>query len=241
MRIFPAIDLRGGQVVRLQQGDYDKMTVYGDDPLAVAISFRDCGATHLHMVDLDAAKDGGQCNLQVIENVARQSGLFVEVGGGARDETSVQRYIDAGVHRVIVGTMAVENPALMEKLAFQFPGMIAAGIDARDGFIATHGWRELTDIRALDFLKTLPERGVNTTIYTDIACDGMLNGPNFSAYQALIAIEGLNVVASGGVSSDQDVLALSELNLYGCIIGKALYAGHIDLRSAIKQGGCQDV
>ena len=241
MWIFPAIDLRNGQVVRLQQGDYDQMTVYGDDPLTVANAFAECGAKHLHMVDLDAAKDGGQRNLDVIKRIAQNTDLFIEVGGGARDEISVQRYIDVGVDRVIVGTMAVENPNLMEMLARRHPGMIAAGVDARDGYIATHGWRTITDVLAFDFLKALPERGVDTTIYTDIACDGMLKGPNIPAYEALCQIKGLNVIASGGVSSIRDVTALFSLNLYGCIIGKALYDGHIDLREAIKQGGQQDV
>ncbi len=236
MLIFPAIDLRGGQVVRLTEGDYDQMTVYSLEPLEAAKSFRAAGAEWLHTVDLDAAKDGGQQNFSVIEKLARESGLKVEVGGGARSEESARRYLDAGVSRVILGSAAVENPALLETLAKKYPGQIAAGVDAKNGFVAIHGWRTVTDIPAFEFISNLPERGVDTVIYTDISRDGKLAGPNLEAYARLKEIKGLRVVASGGVSAIGDVEALAEMNLYAAIIGKALYAGKIDLKQAVAAG-----
>ena len=236
MLIFPAIDLRDGQVVRLTEGDYDQMTVYGADPLAAAAAFREAGAEFLHVVDLDAARDGGQKNFSVIERLAKESGLTLEVGGGARSEESARRYLDAGVFRVIVGSAAVENPALLEALAAKYPGRIAAGVDARDGFVAIHGWRTVTDIPAFEFVSRLPSQGVDTVIYTDISRDGRLMGPNLPAYQRLRAVEGLRVVASGGVSALEDVKALAQMNLYAAIIGKALYAGKIGLAEAIAAG-----
>ena len=237
MLIFPAIDLRDGQVVRLTEGDYDQMTVYGSDPLAVAHSFREAGAEYLHVVDLDAAKDGGQKNFAVIEMLAKESGLRLEVGGGARNEESARRYLDAGVKRIILGTLAVENPGLMEMLAARYPGQIAAGVDARDGKVAIHGWRTITDIDAYSFVQHLPEQGVNTVIYTDIARDGRMMGPNLSAYEKLKEIAGLQIVASGGVSAEKDVRALTEMDMYAAIIGRALYTGAIELRRAIAIGG----
>ena len=237
MLIFPAIDLRGGQVVRLAEGDYERMTVYGDDPAAVAAEFRSQGAAQLHMVDLDAARSGEQVNLRCIERVVRENALFVQVGGGGRDEDSVKRYLDIGVSRVIIGSAAITTPGFLEKMAARHPGKIAAGVDAKAGFIAIHGWREVTDVAAFDFLTKLPQMGVGTAIYTDISRDGLLGGANIEAYQATKVIEGLDVIASGGVSSESDVARLTELDLYGAIIGKALYAGVLDLRRAIQIGG----
>lgn len=234
MILFPAIDLRGGRVVRLVEGDYDRMTVYGENPVETAKSFQAAGATHLHLVDLDGAKDGTQVNLPVISAIARETGMFIEVGGGARDEASVERYLDSGVSRVILGTMAVEKPLLMEALAAKHPGKIAAGVDAKGGFVAIHGWRTLTDIPALDFLKSLPARGVDTAIYTDIGTDGLLSGTNLPAFWDAARIEGLQVVASGGITYERELIALKELKLYGAIIGKALYAGKIGLPRALE-------
>ena len=237
MLIFPAIDLRNGQVVRLVEGDYDRMTVYGSDPLAAAQAFRDAGAKYLHVVDLDAALEGDQKNFEVIRRLARESGLKLEVGGGARNEESAKRYLDAGVSRVILGSAAVEKPELMEKLAKAYPGQIAAGVDAKDGFVAIHGWKTVTDIPAFEFVAGLPDKGVNTVIYTDIRRDGKLMGPNLEAYRQLNQITGMRVVASGGVSSVKDVKTLSALGVYAAIIGKALYDGRIDLNEALAAAG----
>jgi phosphoribosylformimino-5-aminoimidazole carboxamide ribotide isomerase len=234
MILFPAIDLRSGRVVRLTEGDYDRMTVYGENPVETAKSFRAAGATHLHVVDLDGAKDGAQVNLPVIAEIVRETGLFVEVGGGARDEASVERYLEAGVSRVILGTMAVEKPRLMEALAAKYPGKIAAGVDAKGGLVAIHGWRTLTDIPALGFLKSLPGRGVPCAIYTDISTDGQLSGTNLLAFWDAARIKGLDVVASGGITYERELIALSDLGLYGAIIGKALYAGKLDLSRALE-------
>lgn len=236
MLIFPAIDLRDGQVVRLIQGDYGRMTVYGSDPVSVAQAYRDDGAEYLHVVDLDAALDGGQKNFAVIERLARESGLKIEVGGGARSEESARRYLDAGISRVILGSAAVEKPELMEKLAKAYPGQIAAGVDAKDGFVAIHGWKTVTDIRADAFIESLPARGVNTVIYTDISRDGKLQGPNLDAYQRLNGIPGLQVVASGGVSALADIRALAAMKLYAAIIGKALYEKKLSLKDALAAG-----
>ncbi len=233
MLIFPAIDLRDGQVVRLVEGDYDRMTVYGSDPLSVAKEYQAQGAKYLHVVDLDAAKDGTQKNLAVIQKLAAESGLKLEVGGGVRDEASARRYLDAGVSRVILGSAAIEHPEFMEKLARQYPGQVAAGVDARNGYVAIHGWKTVTDIVAYDFVKSLPQQGIDTVIYTDISRDGKLQGPNLEAYQALSRIPGLNVVASGGVSAAEDIQALAGMHLYAAIIGKALYDGRITLAEAL--------
>ena len=240
MILFPAIDLRDGQVVRLVEGDYDRMTVYGHDPLAVAQAYREAGAECLHVVDLDAALAGAQKNLEMIQKLAKESGLFLEVGGGVREEASARRYLDAGVGRVILGSAAVENPGLLEQLAKRYPGRAAAGVDARNGFVAIHGWKTVTDLDAYAFVESLPSRGVDTVIYTDISRDGKLQGPNLSAYERLAGIQGMRVIASGGVSTEKDVQALAALNLYGAIIGKALYDGRITLKAALaaaQQGG----
>ena len=229
MLIFPAIDLRSGQVVRLTLGDYDQMTVYASDPAEIARSFKAAGAKCLHVVDLDAAKDGAQINLPAIEAIMKEGGLFVEVGGGGRSEESVARYMDLGVSRVILGTMAVENPLMMERLAARYPGRIAAGVDAKDGFVAIHGWRTVTDKNAYDFVKNLPHLGVNTVIYTDISRDGMLQGANLPAYKKLNEIEHLDIVASGGISFEHEIEALRDMNIYAAIIGKALYTGRLEL------------
>ena len=234
MLIFPAIDLRDGRVVRLVEGDYDRMTVYGDDPLAAAKAYRAAGAEYLHVVDLDAALLGAQKNLAVIQKLAAESGLKLEVGGGVRDEASARRYLDAGVSRVILGSAAIENPAFMEALAKRYPGQVAAGVDAKNGFVAIHGWKTITDMIAYDFVESLPRRGIDTVIYTDISRDGKLQGPNVSAYERLSKIKNLNIVASGGVSSPDDVAALAKLNLYAAIIGKALYDGRMTLEEALK-------
>lgn len=237
MKIFPAIDLRDGRVVRLSEGDYERMDVYGSDPVQVMETFIEQGATQLHVVDLDGAKGDGQRNLSVIERIVKRGGLFAQVGGGARDEACVKRYLDIGVNRVIVGTMAVQQPDLTESLAAKYPGQIAVGVDARDGRVAIHGWRELTDLDSFQFMHWLPSIGVETAIYTDISKDGMLSGASLYVYKELRGIAGLRVIASGGVSFETDIIALRDYGLHGAIIGKALYEGKLDLRRAIALAG----
>lgn len=232
MLIYPAIDIRFGHVVRLSLGDYSQMTVYGDDPVRMAKEFRDAGAEAIHVVDLDAARDGVQSNLSIISGIA-SVGLFTQVGGGARDTDSIRRYIDAGVSRVIIGSAIITNPGFLKKSAQTFPGKIAAGIDAKDGKIAIHGWKDLTDVDALSYLQSLPEQGVDCAIYTDISRDGMLSGSNLEEYRKASGIPGLKLIASGGVSSVNEILELSQLGLHGAIIGKALYDGKLSLREAL--------
>lgn len=235
MLIFPAIDLHDGRVVQLKQGDYGQVTVYGDDPLVMAERFMEQGAKQLHAVDLDAAKDGAQKNLPLIEKLAKL-GLFLEVGGGCRDEESIRRYLDAGVGRAIVGTLAAERPEELRRLAALFPGRLAVGVDAKDGKVATHGWRVITDLDAWHFAASLPGLGVETAIFTDVTRDGMMEGPNFAAYEKLVQIEGLAVIASGGVSGEEDVKRLKEIGVDGLIAGTAIYDGRLDLRRAIALG-----
>ncbi|HIU20049.1 MAG TPA: 1-(5-phosphoribosyl)-5-[(5-phosphoribosylamino)methylideneamino]imidazole-4-carboxamide isomerase [Candidatus Limiplasma stercoravium] len=232
MLILPAIDLRGGRVVRLTQGDYERMTVYGDDPASTARGFEAAGAAWLHMVDLDGAKDGNPQNRAVIAQVCG-GGLKVEVGGGMRSERDVQDTLALGVSRVILGTLALTDFALLKRLVARYGERIAVGVDARDGCVATHGWLRTSDTPAVGFCATLRDAGVRTVIYTDISRDGRLAGANLEVYQALCTLEGLDIVASGGVSTLEDIAALRDLGLYGCILGKALYAGRLDLGAAI--------
>jgi len=232
MKIFPAIDLSNGRVVRLAEGDYDRMTVYGDDPVGIAEGFLENGAKYLHVVDLDAAKSGGQPNFAVVEALSKATD-FLQIGGGGRDEASVERYLDAGVSRVVIGSAAVETPGFLEKMARKYPGKIAAGVDARDGMMMIRGWRVATGVNAFEFMRGLPDMGVDTAIFTDIARDGMMKGPNTAAYERAKQIPGLNVIASGGVSGEDDVLALLALDIYGAIIGRALLSGALSLKRVI--------
>lgn len=233
MLIYPAIDLRGGRVVRLTQGDYDRMTVYADDPVEVARGFVEAGASCLHAVDLDGAKDGSPMNRGVIASLCAQP-LFIEVGGGMRTEADVENTLALGVSRVILGTVAVTDFALVERLVKKHGEKIAVGVDARDGFVATHGWLETSALRGVDFCKKLADAGVSTVIYTDISRDGQLSGANLDVYGELSQISGLNVIASGGVSFEAEIAALRDMGLHGCILGKALYTGKLDLRRALQ-------
>ncbi len=238
MKIFPAIDLRDGKVVRLLKGDYDQMTVYGDDPAAQAKAFAAQGAEYLHVVDLDGAKDGDTPNFQVVRRLARETGLKVEIGGGIRDEETIQRYIDAGVFRVILGTIAVKNPAFTSEMIKKYGEKIAVGVDISGRSVAVAGWREITPVSVDEIFKKLTEDGVSCIICTDISKDGAMEGTNRNLYKELSEKYPVKIVASGGVSSMDDVAALKDLNLYGAIIGKALYTGDIDLSEAIRL--CED-
>ena len=237
MKIFPAIDLSGGQVVRLYQGDYDKMTVYGADPRAAARSFLDAGAEYLHVVDLDGAKDGTLANFDVIAAIARQGGLYIEVGGGIRTRERIQRYLDAGVDRCILGTAAVRDFAFTERMAREYGEKIAVGVDARDGLVAVSGWTELSAERGVDFCRRLAAAGVGSVIYTDISRDGAERGTNLEIYRELIKIPGLRITASGGVSSLEELEELKRIGVHAAILGKALYTGRLDLREVLAAVG----
>lgn len=237
MQIFPAIDLRGGQVVRLYQGDYDKETIYGQDPCAAARDFLAAGAKYLHVVDLDGARDGTPANFDSIAAIARQGGLYMEVGGGIRTEDRIKQYLDLGVGRCILGTIAVRDFAFTARMAQTYGGRIAVGVDARDGYVAINGWKELSRERGVDFCRRLFEAGVQTVIYTDISRDGAEQGANLALYRELSEIRGLNVTASGGVSSIAELKELQAIGTRAAILGKALYTGRLDLRTVIREVG----
>lgn len=232
MQIYPAIDLRGGRVVRLSQGDYDRMTVYSDDPVSVARGFIEAGASRLHAVDLDGAKDGSPMNRSVIAQLCAL-GLFVEVGGGMRTERDVESTLALGVSRAILGTVAITDYPLVERLVKRYKEKIAVGVDARDGLVATHGWREVSAQGSVDFCRRIRDTGVSTVIYTDVSRDGQLAGTNLEVYGQLCRLDGLQVIASGGVSFEGEIAALRDMGLHGAILGKALYAGRLDLRRAL--------
>lgn len=237
MDIFPAIDLRGGQVVRLYQGDYDKETVYAAAPCAVARDFLAAGAKCLHVVDLDGARDGTLANFDSIAAIARQGGLYIEVGGGIRDEDRIRRYLDLGVGRCILGTIAVKDFAFTERMARKYGERIAVGVDARDGYVAVSGWKELSAEKGVDFCRRLRSAGVKAVIYTDISRDGAEQGTNLDLYRELSKIEGLAVTASGGVSSIEELRQLKAIGTQAAILGKALYTGRLDLKTVMKEVG----
>ena len=233
MILLPAIDLYDKKAVRLYQGDYRQMTIYNDDPCAVARDFRDAGAEWVHMVDLEGAKTGQTPNFDVVTRVAAM-GLQVEIGGGIRSGETVKKYLDAGVSRVILGTAALTNRPFLCEMVERYGEAIAVGVDCRDGFAAIHGWTETSAIRCEDFFAELQDLGVQTVICTDISRDGVMKGTNFELYRTLSEDFSVNIVASGGVSSLKDVVELRKLDLYGAIVGKAYYTGAIDLRSALE-------
>jgi len=231
MQIFPAIDLRGGQVVRLYQGDYDKETVYAQDPCAVARDFIAAGAGYLHVVDLDGAKDGTLANFDTIAAIAGQGGLYIEVGGGIRDEDRIRRYLDLGVGRCILGTIAVKDFDFTERMAQTYGDRIAVGVDAKDGYVAIHGWKEVSTEQGVDFCKRLAEAGCRAIIYTDIACDGAMQGTNLALYRQLQAeVPGVAFTASGGISSEAELEELDRMGVAAAILGKSLYTGALDLK-----------
>lgn len=233
MELFPAIDLRDGKAVRLLRGDYNRMTVYSDSPVEVAKSFRDAGAKYIHVVDLDGAKDGNTPNFQVIEEIVQKSGLKVEVGGGIRNEKIVERYLSAGVMRVIIGTAAVTNPEFLEKAVAKHGEKIAVGVDIKERFVAIHGWTETSKLDCFEFCEKLQGIGVKTVICTDISKDGAMQGPNTELYRELVSRFDMDIIASGGVTVAEDLLKLSDTGALGAILGKSLYTGSIDLKSAL--------
>ena len=237
MQIYPATDILGGKVVRLTKGDYNQVKIYADSPAEMALEFMKDGATNLHMVDLDGAKDGAPVNFDAIKEAAQIKDLFIEVGGGIRDMKRVEDYLNLGVKRVILGTAAIRNYPFVEEAVKEFGNAIAVGVDAKDGFVAVSGWQETTSVNSVEFCKKLRDTGVATVIYTDISKDGMLSGTNLEIYKELSAIEGLQIVASGGITFANEIRTLNEMGIYGAIVGKAVYEGKLSLRDALVAGG----
>lgn len=234
MIILPAIDLLGRKAVRLLKGDYNQVTVYSDSPLEVAEKFKSLGATHIHMVDLDGAKYGTAPNMDIVAEVAEKTGLFIEIGGGIRSMKTVKKYIDAGISRVILGTAAICDEAFLKEAVRTYGEKIAVGADVKDGKIAVKGWLEQSDVTLDEFFLKMQDLGVKNIICTDISRDGAMRGTNLELYRELSAKYSLDITASGGVSSIEDVKRLREMNLYGAIIGKAYYTGAVDLKEAIE-------
>lgn len=234
MNIFPAIDLFGGKAVRLYKGDYNQMTVYSDNPVEIAKDFTLQGASYMHLVDLEGAKSGDTPNLETVEKLVNSTNLFTEVGGGIRSMEVINRYISVGVERVILGTAAVKDREFLLKAVEKYGDKIAVGVDIKDGFVAIKGWTEKSMIEAFEFCKDMQSIGVKTIISTDISKDGAMQGANHELYKRLQESLDMQIIASGGVSSIDDVKKLREMDLYGAIIGKAYYVKAISLREAIK-------
>ena len=234
MNIFPAIDLFDKKAVRLFKGDYNEMTVYSENPIEIALDFEAKGAKFIHMVDLEGAKDGTTPNLEIVAQVARETGLFVEIGGGIRSLETLERYFESGVDRAILGTSAVNDEAFLIEAVKRYGEKIAVGADVKDGYIAIKGWLEKSNLTLDEFFEKMQKIGVKTIICTDISKDGAMRGTNLEMYKALSEKYALDIVASGGVSTINDVTELRKMNLYGAIIGNAYYTGAIDLTEAIE-------
>ena len=234
MKLFPAIDLYEKKAVRLYKGDYANMTVYSTDPLSVAKDFEAQGAKYIHLVDLEGAKLGTTPNIDIVESIAKNTSLFTEIGGGIRDMDTVEKYLLCGVNRVILGTAAVENHEFLKAAVKKYKEKIAVGVDIKDGYVAIKGWTEKSQYSAYDFCCKMVGTGVKTIICTDISKDGAMQGTNRQLYKELSEKFSIDITASGGVSSLEDVKALRDLNLYGAIIGKAYYVGAINLKEALE-------
>lgn len=234
MLIYPAIDLYGGKAVRLYKGDYAQMTIYNDNPVEVAQDFRSSGATRIHLVDLEGAKSGTTPNFDTVKAIKEATGLFCEIGGGIRSMETIDRYLSAGIDRVILGTAAVTEKGFVEAAVAKYGEKIAVGIDIKDGFVAIKGWTEKSEENAFDFTGKMQKIGVKTMICTDISRDGAMQGTNHALYQELAQRFDMDIIASGGVSDMEDVERLAALNIHGAIVGKAYYTGAIDLKKAIE-------
>ena len=234
MKIFPAIDLYEGKAVRLLKGDYNAVTVYSENPLEIAKDFENSGATELHTVDLEGARDGGTPNIEIIKSFVENTKLNVEVGGGIRSMDTVKAYLDAGVSRVILGTAAVTDPEFLQKAVDTYGDKIAVGADIKDGKVAIKGWVEKSEYSTFEFFQMLQKIGVSTVICTDISKDGAMQGTNRELYKELSQKFSVNIIASGGVSSLDDIKALNEMDLFGAIIGKAYYTGAIKINEALE-------
>ena len=237
MKLFPAIDLRGGQAVRLYQGDYDQMTVYNPDPADQARAFAAAGAKYLHVVDLDGAKDDTTANLPAIARIAAESNLYIEVGGGIRDEERIRRYLDLGVSRCILGTVAVRDFDFTARMARKYGDKIAVGVDMKDGLVAVAGWKEVTPEPGVAFCRRLAEAGVKAVIATDISRDGTMQGTNMDLYRELLQIPGLEITASGGIARMEELDTLQAMGCHAAILGKSVYTGAIDLAEAVRRFG----
>ena len=234
MLIYPAIDLFDGKAVRLFKGDYAQMTVYNDNPASVAADFKNSGATHIHLVDLEGAKSGTTPNLETICKIKSETGLFCEVGGGVRSMEVIERYVNAGVDRVILGTAAVTDPDFVSCAVARYGEKIAVGADIKDGFVAVKGWTEKSALTAMDFCLDMQKNGIKTLICTDISKDGAMQGTNLELYRQLSKTLNMQIIASGGVSSIEDVKQLRKMDIYGAIIGKAYYSGAVSISEAIE-------
>ena len=234
MILLPAIDLYEKKAVRLYKGDYENMTVYSENPIEIARDFEACGCRYIHMVDLEGAKDGATPNLSIVEQVAQETSLFVEIGGGIRTMETVERYLNAGVSRVILGTAAVNDEAFLKAAVSKFGEKIAVGADVKDGYIAIKGWLEKSAVTLDAFLQKMEAIGVKNIICTDISKDGAMRGTNLALYRQLSQKYKMDITASGGVSTLEDIRQLRQMDLYGAIIGKAYYTGAIDLREALE-------
>ena len=237
MKLFPAIDLRGGQAVRLYQGDYDQMTVYNPDPADQARAFAAAGAKYLHVVDLDGAKDDTTANLPAIARIAAESDLYIEVGGGIRDEERILRYLELGVSRCILGTVAVRDFDFTARMAQKYGDKIAVGVDMKDGLVAVAGWKEVTPEPGVAFCRRLAEAGVKAVIATDISRDGTMQGTNMDLYRELLTIPGLEITASGGIAKMEELDTLQTMGCHAAILGKSVYTGAIDLAEAVRSFG----
>ena len=233
MKIIPAIDLLGGKAVRLLKGDYEKVTVYSDSPLKVAKYFEECGAELLHIVDLDGAKSGSTDNFDTIVSILKETKLSVEIGGGIRNLDTVKKYIDAGADRIILGTSAVTDAEFLKAAVSAYKKNVTVGVDIKDGMVAIKGWTEISAMSCFDFCRYLEELGVETVICTDISKDGMMSGTNIELYRKLSDDFSMKIIASGGVSDMGNIKALKRMNLFGAIVGKAIYTGAVDLKEAI--------
>jgi phosphoribosylformimino-5-aminoimidazole carboxamide ribotide isomerase len=236
MQIWPAIDLLGGKCVRLQQGDYNRETIFADDPVTMALKWRDAGTEFLHLVDLDGAKNGSQVNQECIRRIVNETGLVCQVGGGVRNEETIERLLGLGLARVIVGTRALREPKWFAEMAEKYPQKLVLGIDARDGKVATDGWLETSSTSAIQLAQQIAgmTNQVPAIIYTDIARDGMLTGPNFLQFDDMQKATKIPVIASGGVATIEDIVSLRDMNAHGCIVGRALYEGRVVLEEVLQ-------
>ena len=234
MNIFPAIDLFEGKAVRLFKGDYNQMTVYCEEPEKVAVYFKECGAEYIHLVDLEGAKSGETPNFETVKRIIEASGLKAEIGGGIRSEEVIEKYINAGAFRVILGTAAATDPEFLERVSKKYGEKIAVGCDLKDGFVATKGWTETTLESGEEFFARVEKLGIKTVICTDISRDGAMKGTNLELYKELSSKFNIDIIASGGVTDMNDVEKLAEMDIYGAILGKAIYTGNIHFKSAIK-------